>query len=54
MDFAKELDITRLPSLVYFENGKASIYTEDLEDEDTVLNWLITVRVYKFEENFQN
>ena len=43
VDFAKELDITRLPSLVYFEHEKPSIYTEDLEDEDAVLNWLITV-----------
>lgn len=43
VEFAKELDITRLPSLVYFENEKPSIYTEDLEDEDAVLNWLVTV-----------
>lgn len=42
VEYAAELDIVRFPTLVYFEHSKASIYTEDLEDEDAVLNWLVT------------
>ena len=38
---AKDLGIDELPALVYFENGTPSIYTENLTEEDEILEWLV-------------
>lgn len=44
MNFAKQLGISRLPALVYFENQVPSIYVGDLTEEEEVLEWLIKQR----------
>ncbi|KAF7496675.1 Protein disulfide-isomerase A5 [Sarcoptes scabiei] len=40
-EYARELGITQLPSLVYFEDQQPSIYDGDLLEEEEVLEWLI-------------
>lgn len=50
-EYAKEIGITELPALVYFEKGSPSIYDEDLLDEDEVLKWLILQRTEDTIEN---
>lgn len=50
-DYAREIGISKLPALVYFEKGSPSIYDEDLLDEDEVLKWLI---VQKTEDTIEN
>ncbi|RWS17098.1 thioredoxin-like protein 1, partial [Dinothrombium tinctorium] len=49
--FAKEIGISQLPALVYFENGTPSIYDGDLLEEEAVLEWLIK---QKTEETIEN
>ncbi|XP_015789930.1 uncharacterized protein LOC107366806 [Tetranychus urticae] len=41
INYAKEIGITKIPTLVYFENGSPSIYDGDLTIEEEVLEWLI-------------
>ncbi|XP_074599634.1 hulk isoform X2 [Brevipalpus obovatus] len=41
IEYAKEIGITKTPSLVYFENGSPSIYEGDLTQEEHVLDWLV-------------
>ncbi|XP_022652688.1 uncharacterized protein LOC111260507 isoform X2 [Varroa jacobsoni] len=51
MEYAKELGVTEVPSLVYFENHSPSIYFGDLTNEDAVLDWLIKQRTEDTIEN---
>ncbi|CAG2115189.1 unnamed protein product, partial [Medioppia subpectinata] len=43
-EFAREMGITTVPALVYYEQRLPSIYDGDLLDEETVLEWLIRQR----------
>lgn len=36
---AKEYGITKIPALVYFEQGVPTLYEGSLEDEQKVLKW---------------
>ncbi|CAG0916199.1 unnamed protein product, partial [Notodromas monacha] len=38
---AKEYGFSKLPQMVYFENGIPSLYSGDLAQEDQVLDWLV-------------
>ena len=38
---AKEYGIDTLPTVLYFENRIPSVYDEDLNDENALLDWLI-------------
>ena len=38
---AKEYGIDTLPAVLYFENKIPSVYDEDLNDENALLEWLI-------------
>ena len=40
-DEAKEYGIDTLPTVLYFENRIPSVYDEDLNDENALLEWLI-------------
>ncbi|OQR73882.1 hypothetical protein BIW11_01064 [Tropilaelaps mercedesae] len=51
MEYAKELGVSEVPSLVYFENHSPSIYFGDLTNEDAVLEWLIKQRTEDTIEN---
>ncbi|KAI1286795.1 Protein disulfide-isomerase A5 [Halotydeus destructor] len=49
--FARDLGISNLPALVYFEEGAPSIYDGDLLKEEQVLEWLIR---QKTEDTIEN
>ena len=38
---AKEYGIDTLPAVLYFENKIPSVYDEDLNDENALLEWII-------------
>ncbi|RWS24346.1 uncharacterized protein B4U80_03687, partial [Leptotrombidium deliense] len=49
--YARDLGISQLPALVYFENGAPSLYDGDLLEEEAVLDWLVK---QKTEETIEN
>lgn len=51
IDIARELAVTEIPSLVYFENNFPSIYSGDIQQEEEVLQWLI---LQKTEDTIEN
>lgn len=50
-EYAREIGLTELPALVYFEDGSPSIYDEDLLNEEEVLKWLLLQRTEDTIEN---
>jgi hypothetical protein len=40
---AKEYGIDSLPAVLYFENKIPSVYDEDLNNENELLEWLVTI-----------
>lgn len=43
-DLAFEYGLETLPALVYYRKKIPIVYTESLEDEDAVLDWLLEFR----------
>lgn len=41
-DAAKEFGIDQIPALVYFEKEIPNLYDGDLENEDEILEWLVS------------
>ncbi len=42
---AKEYGIDSLPAVLYFENKIPSVYDEDLNNENELLEWLVIIQL---------